>query len=61
MGVKNFEGMLGAEIFKSPGFTAAALNLGDKLFEGAEIIGPDTFYFLSNTDTDVSYFPGPTS
>jgi hypothetical protein len=29
MGVKNFDGMLGAEIFKSPGFTAAALNLGD--------------------------------
>ncbi len=29
MGVKNFDGILGADIFKSPGFTAAALNLGD--------------------------------
>ena len=61
MGVKNFDGILGADIFKSPGFTAAALNLGDWLFEGAEIIGPGTFYFFSNTETDVSYLPGPTS
>jgi len=28
-GVKNLDGILGAETFKRPGFTAAALNLGD--------------------------------
>jgi hypothetical protein len=29
IGVKNFDGILGAEILSNPGLVAAALNLGD--------------------------------
>ncbi len=60
IGVKNLEGMLGAEILSRPGFVSAALNLGDWLFDGPEIIGPETLWFLSKSDVFVSYFPGPT-
>lgn len=42
IGVKNLEGILGAEIFSSPGLVAAALNLGDWLLLGPEIMGPET-------------------
>jgi hypothetical protein len=31
MGVRNFEGILGADILSKPGLTAAALNLGEIL------------------------------
>lgn len=61
IGVKNLDGILGAEILRSPGLVAAALNLGDKLFVGPEIIGPETLKFLSKSDVVVSYFPGPTT
>lgn len=59
MGVKNLEGILGADTFKRPGLTAAALILGEFCPVGALIIGPDTLFFLSKTELDGSYFPGP--
>ncbi len=49
-GVINFEGMLGACIFNSPGLTKAALSLGDGLCFYAEMIGPDTFEKRSKSD-----------
>ena len=60
-GVKNLEGMDGAETFNNPGFTAAALNLGDCVLLGDVIIGPDTLPVRSKQDWLTSYFPGPTS
>lgn len=59
MGVKNLEGILGAETFKRPGLTAAALILGEFYPVGALMIGPETLLFLSKTEWVASYFPGP--
>jgi len=61
IGVRNFEGILGAETLRRPGFTAAALSLGDLLSLGALMIGPETFLSLSKTDALASYLPGPTT
>jgi hypothetical protein len=52
-------GILGEDNFNKPGFTAAALILGDVLSRWALIIGPETS-IRSNYDTEVSYDPGPT-
>lgn len=46
IGVKNFEGILGADIFKRPGFAAAALIQGEVFYCGADIIGPEIFLEL---------------
>lgn len=59
IGVKNFEGILGADTFRRPGLTAAALILGEFCPVGALMIGPDTLFFLSKTELDASYLPGP--
>ena len=61
IGVKNLEGILGADTFNSPGLTAAALSLGDYYLVGALIIGPELFFPLSKTDVEASYLPGPTT
>lgn len=61
IGVKNLEGILGAETFSKPGFTAAALSLGDYCLVGALITGPELFLPLSKTDVEASYLPGPTT
>lgn len=61
IGVKNFEGILGADTFNKPGLTAAALSLGDCYLVGALIIGPELFRPLSKTLVLASYLPGPTT
>ena len=60
IGVKNLDGILGADTFNKPGFTAAALSLGDYYLVGALMIGPELLRPLSNTLVLASYLPGPT-
>lgn len=58
IGVKNLEGIEGAETLRRPGLTAAALSLGEFCYVSA-IMGPDTFFTLSKSDNLCSYCPGP--
>jgi hypothetical protein len=60
IGVRNFEGILGADTLSKPGLTAAALNLGERLWLWGAIEGPDTFFVRSKSDYLCSYYPGPT-
>lgn len=61
IGVKNLLGIEGADTFNRPGLKEAALKRGDCEFVGALIMGPDTLRFLSKTEVEASYLPGPTT
>lgn len=59
IGVRNFEGILGADTLSKPGLTAAALNLGERLWLWGAIVCPYTFLVLSKSEILCSYEPGP--
>ena len=60
-GVRNFEGIEGADTYRRPGLATAALILGEFwLLAIGFITGPETFLVLSKSEIFCSYWPGPT-